>query len=134
MRILFAVFALALGTVTCSPQLADSPASAEVVTNDNAVFVDPSPFNGRTVQVEAVFQGYRVGECRFAPAARSTSLTRSDWLVRRDANCLYVTGERPASLDPVDPSTFGKHLDLRARVIEDDAGKLLLQAIEVRPE
>jgi hypothetical protein len=98
----------------------------------SGVFADPAAYRGQTVTLDASFQGYLVDACRFAPGARSVSLSRSDWLVRQNGNCLYVTGDPPTRLDPVDPGSIGRRVELRATVIDDGSQNFLLQALEVR--
>ncbi len=118
--IVFVAVALSLGGVGCTQPTAPT-------ISDGDVFSNPAALAGQTVQVEGLFQGYRAGECRFAAAARPVGLTRSDWLVRRETMCLYVTGGFPPGLDPLDPAAIGQQVKLRARVIDDGDGKFLLQ-------
>ena len=129
MRLLGMLFAVVL-SAACAPQPVemDGPPPAAANPDAGSIFTDPSAFDGQTVELEAAFQGYRVDDCRFAPTARPVSLTRSDWLIRRDAHCLYVTGGRmPLSLDRV-----GQTLHLKVQVTRDEEGKFLLRMIEAR--
>jgi len=104
-------------------------ASQPVSTN---VFTSPAAYLGQTVEVSGMFQGYQVGDCLFAPGARSTSLTRSDWLVRNGAHCLYVTGSNPSGFDPTYPGA-NRSLELRAKVIDGGDGQAVLQLVDARP-
>lgn len=124
MKTLFLILFVALGC-TAQPVGVDGQAAPVAAANDAGVFTDPASYAGRTVHVEAIFQGYRVADCRFAPGARAAALTRSDWLVRHEVNCLYVTGATAAGRDG--------RLDLRAKVIDGGDGKFLLQMIEAKP-
>jgi len=131
--------ALAFGAAACTQRPVDvdgqptaGPAGSAAAV-DADVFSKPEAYVGQAVRLEALFQGYRIDQCHFAPAARSVALTRSDWLVRHEAMCLYVTGGIPAGLDPVDPGATGRQLELRARVIEDGDGKFVLKLLEARP-
>lgn len=131
MRMIAMISVLLLAAAGCAPRTAEvegEPAGAQ-----GDVFADPAAFRGRTVRVEGVFQGHAAAECRFAPAARAVSLTRSDWLVRRGASCLYVTGGIPSGLDPFDAAAAGRPLDLHATVIADPEGRYLLQLRDVPP-
>jgi hypothetical protein len=116
---LFAVLFLA-----CAQQMVDGtpPPQTTTATSTAGVFTDPAAFAGRSLRIEAELLGYRRDECRFAPAARDTSLTRSDWLVRSGSYCLYVTGSR------FDPALGGQRGEVRARVVDDGNGKYLLAA------
>lgn len=91
---------------------------------------EPSRYVGQTLVLEGVFQGFRVAECRFPDVARSRGLTRSDWLIRTDEDCLYVTGGAPQAVDLLDPELLGRRLELTARLARDDAGKLYLELVE----
>ena len=121
MRLFLAICA-SLALAACAQPMAVESANA------GSVFTNPAAYDGQTVRVEAVFQGYSAGDCQFAQGARTTSVTRSDWLVRQGEHCLYVTGGRPPSIDP---SAVGKRIDLGARVIEHE-GAFLLRMTEAR--
>lgn len=129
-------FAAGLAGCTQRPVNAEGQSTPGSTTGsppaESDLFTDPAAHTGRTVRVEGTFQGYRTAECTFAPDARSIALTRSDWLVRRDSRCLYVTGDPPAGLDPIDPGAIGRRLELSARVIEGSDGKFLLELQQAR--
>jgi hypothetical protein len=107
------------------------PAASQPASTAN-VFSSPAAYLGQTVEVAGVFGGYQVSDCRFAPGARSTSLTRSDWLLRGGAYCLYVTGGNPSGFDPTYPGA-NRDLDVRAKVIDGGDGQAMLQLIDARP-
>jgi hypothetical protein len=94
------------------------------------VFSAPEAFRGRNVEVEGAYLGWSSAECRFARSARDVSLTRSDWVLRGEEFCLYVTGGVPDALDPAAVPVGGRRVRVRGRVIEDGAGRLLLQQSE----
>jgi hypothetical protein len=116
-----------------TPPEASEEANDWSSTEAGDVFSDPTAYLGQTVEAEAMFQGYRTSDCRFASDARPVALTRSDWLVRRGTSCLYVTGDQPPGLDPLDPDAIGRRLELRVTVIDDGDGGLLLDLVEARP-
>jgi hypothetical protein len=128
---IFAALVVPLALAGCAQRPAT--VEGEVPSGGADVFADPAAFQGRTVRVEGVLHGYRVAECRFAPAARAVSLTRSDWLVRRGAGCLYVTGGVPPGVNPMNPAAAGRALELQATVIADPDGRFLLRLVEARP-
>src|SRR5262245_8242821 len=84
-------------------------------------------FVGHAVTLEGVYQGFNVSACRFPDGARTTGLTRSDWLLRTGQDCLYVTGGAPPGVDPIDPGAVGRSVRLSAIVREGDGGSLYLQ-------
>jgi hypothetical protein len=97
------------------------------------VFSDPAAFRGRVVEVEGTYLGWSAAECRFAGSARGVSLTRSDWVLRGEEHCLYVTGGAPEGLDPAAGAAAEQRVRVRGRVIDDGAGRMLLQQIEALP-
>ena len=112
-------------------QPASVPAASQPASTAN-VFENPAAFLGRTVEVSGTFGGYQTTGCSFAPGARATSLTRSDWVVRSGANCLYVTGGSPTGFDPSYPGPTVELL-LHAKVIQAGDGEALLQLVDAAP-
>ena len=88
---------------------------------------DPPRFVGETVRLEGVYQGFNVSACRFPDGARTTGLTRSDWLLRTGEDCLYVTGGAPPGIDPIDPSTVGRTVRVSAIVRQGEGRSLFLE-------
>jgi hypothetical protein len=97
------------------------------------VFSAPEAFRGREVEVEGAYLGWSSAECRFARSARDVPLTRSDWVLRGEELCLYVTGGAPDGTDPAALPVGGRRVRVRGRVIDDGAGRMLLQQTEAVP-
>jgi hypothetical protein len=81
----------------------------------------------REIEMEGVFIGYKQGDAKFPEAARTASITRSDWLMRTGSDCLYVTGGAPKGADPLDAATIGRKVRITAKLANDGKGKLYLK-------
>ncbi len=88
---------------------------------------DPARYVGETVTLEGVYQGFDVSACSFPDGARTSGLTRGDWLVRTGGDCMYVTGGVPPGVDPIDPGVVGRAVRVSATVRESDGRSLFLQ-------
>lgn len=130
MKIIFVLLILAAG---CAQQPVAVESQPGTTTAGGDVFSNPASYAGQTVNVDGLFQGYRNDQCRFASTARTVGLTRGDWLVRRESNCLYVTGGMPEGLEAIDPSSIGRRIELTAQVIDGGDGKFLLKQVSARP-
>lgn len=93
------------------------------------IFEEPARYEGQVVMLRGIFQGWRTEGCRF-PSSASRRITRSDWLIRTETDCLYVTGGRPASLDPMFPGDVGRRIELKAIVARHEAGGLYLRYLD----
>lgn len=89
---------------------------------------DPARYVGRIVELEGVFQGWRISGCRLLPSASQT-ITRSDWLIRTGEDCIYVTGGKPDGLDPINTSHIGRWIKLKAKVMQTHDRKVYLEYI-----
>lgn len=125
MKILVVILILAAGCSQQSVPVENQPST----TIGGDVFSNPAAYAGQTVNVDGQFQGFRNDPCRFASSARSVGLTRGDWLVRRENNCLYVTGGTPEGLETIDPSSVGRRIEVTAQVIDGGDGKYVLRQI-----
>jgi hypothetical protein len=86
---------------------------------------NPTFYQGRTVTVEGVYQGWQGGY-------GSPPVTRSDWLVEDDTGWLYVTGKPAGSLDPLDD--IGRPIKVTGQIELTDDGEPYLVAREVEIE
>jgi hypothetical protein len=102
----------------------------ETITVDK-ICLKPERVIGRTVEVRGRFQGWMASDCYFPEPARTTPITRSDWLVRTGASCLYVTGGMPSGLSPANPGDIGRSIAVSTTVLRDSDGKLYLSFIKV---
>ena len=91
---------------------------------------EPARYLDQAVTMTGVYNGFRVADCRFPEGARSTAISRSDWLFRTGGDCLYVTGGVPAGIELVDPGSIGRRLKLTARVSRSEAGEIFLRYLE----
>lgn len=90
------------------------------------ICAEPERFLNQGVTLSGLLHGTMVDGCTFPEAARTTGLTRGDWLFRTGAACMYVTAGMPPEADLIDPAWSGRALRLEATVMADEAGKLYL--------
>lgn len=90
------------------------------------ICAEPERYLNRNVVLSGTIQGYMVAGCSFPEAARTTGLTRGDWLFRTGAECMYVTAGMPPEADMIDPAWSGRGLEIEAKVMADEAGGLYL--------
>lgn len=83
-------------------------------------------YTGRVVTLQGLFQGWQVIKCQFPRGAASTPQTRSDWLIRTGADCIYVTGGMPEDLSPMKPESPGSRIELKAEVKKGKDGRIYL--------
>jgi hypothetical protein len=76
--------------------------------------------------------GWKGSEC-VLPEYASRQVTRSDWLFKVGAACLYVTGGGPQHVSPMEPTSAGAAITLEARLRVTDDGKLLLEYVRASP-
>ncbi len=81
---------------------------------------------GRVVTLQGLFQGWQVVQCQFPGGAANIPRTRSDWLIRTGADCLYVTGGIPEDYDPMKLENLGHRIELEAEVMRGEDRKIYL--------
>jgi hypothetical protein len=111
---------LALLLMTACPQPA--PTSEATIGEIRAA---PALYEGQTVTIEGVYQGWQGGY-------GSPPVTRSDWLVEDATGWLYVTGEPPGDLDPLDDT--GRPIKVSGQIELTEEGEPYLVAEEVAVE
>jgi hypothetical protein len=111
---------LALLLMTACPQPA--PTSEATIGEIRAA---PALYEGQTVNIEGVYQGWQGGY-------GSPPVTRSDWLVEDATGWLYVTGEPPGDLDPLDDT--GRPIKVSGQIELTEEGEPYLVAEEVEAE
>jgi hypothetical protein len=72
------------------------------------------------VTLEGVFRGWK-GKC-----SSSYMLTKSDWILEDDTDCIYITGRMPANVSPLKPQ--GERFLVTGRVVKNKKGKAILKA------
>ncbi len=73
--------------------------------------------------LEGTFQGWK-GKCE-----ESSPLTRSDWILKDETGCIYVSGKIPAGVSTLDPK--GEPLTVSGVMKIREGGKPYFQAKEV---
>jgi hypothetical protein len=73
--------------------------------------------------LEGAFQGWK-GKCE-----ESSPLTRSDWILKDETGCIYVSGKIPAGVSTLDPK--GEPLVVSGVMKIKEGGKPYFQAKEV---
>lgn len=91
---------------------------------------EPARHVDQVVTMTGVYNGFRATDCHFPEGARSTAITRSDWLFRTGEDCLYVTGGVPSEVDRVDPGYLGRGLEITARVSRQESGGIFLHYLK----
>ena len=61
------------------------------------ILKDPGKFGKKEVALEGAFHGWK-GKCE-----ESSPLTRSDWILKDETGCIYVSGEIPSWVSTIDP-------------------------------
>ncbi len=105
-----AVFIFVAGCTTSSIEkstLSGAPSISEIYEN-------PAVFDGRVVEVSGRFMGWT--GCR----APTQMATRSDWTLRDDETCIYVSGGFPKGLRPRNKKDMGREIRIKALVIWDN--------------
>jgi hypothetical protein len=113
----------------CSFALSDTPASGPKSFAE--LCEEPTRYEQQVVELEGIFQGWRIAECRF-PVCASQAITRSDWVISNEGDCLYVTGGKPVNFDPINPESVGHRIQLEAKVVMDKDQKVYLEYFEAR--
>ncbi len=89
------------------------------------IIEDPSRYENNLVTVAGEYRGWHADDDSGPP------VTRSDWVVRDETGCIYITG-KSAGLDP--DKDIGTLLEVRGtvRVTDDGAPYIEAEAIEVK--
>ncbi|TGY88416.1 hypothetical protein E5163_11400 [Marinicauda algicola] len=130
-RAWMALLAAAL-TAACADERAGSPGDVQSAASQPSQASPATIANGlagqigERVHVQGVYQGFMVRPCRFPEEVRPTSLTRSDWLLRQEDVCVYVTGGRPSGIAPLDTSRVGETVNVIAEIRQDEQGRIYL--------
>jgi hypothetical protein len=77
----------------------------------------------KEIVLEGAFQGWK-GNCEEA-----SPLTRSDWILKDETGCIYVSGKIPAGVSTLDPK--GESLVVSGVMKIKEGGKPYFQAQEV---
>jgi hypothetical protein len=88
------------------------------------ICAEPEAYLHRVVVLRGFFRGWQVTKCKFPERAAQRPLTRSDWLIQTDNSCAYVTGNMPQGLDPMNPASVGRLVEIKAEIMQTDDGKI----------
>lgn len=89
------------------------------------ICADPERYIGSVITLRGLFQGWHVSQCQFPKGVADTPpQTRSDWLIRTGADCIYVTGG--GDLNPIDKKNLGSRIELEAEVMWGEDRKIYL--------
>jgi len=122
--VLAAVSALAMGSKGGEPPPASSERAAEGKITIQKILKNPAEFVNREIILEGAFQGWK-GKCE-----DSSPLTRSDWILKDETGCLYVSGKIPSGVSTTAPR--GENLILSGSLKIKEGGKPYFEAKEVR--
>jgi hypothetical protein len=105
--------------------LIDSLAKIGIISLDELA-ATPDKYIGKTIEIEGIFLGYSGTNCSFDEKF-SMQLTRSDWILGNDENCIYVTGGAPTGLNPMDAADKGKKTKISCLVKLTGSKKIILE-------
>lgn len=83
----------------------------------------PAEYANKEIVLQGTFQGWK-GKCE-----ESSPLTRSDWILKDETGCIYVSGKIPAGVSTLDPK--GEPLAVSGAMKIREGGKPYFQAREV---
>ncbi len=115
----------------CVSSPAEEPAPPGASPNQaspsiSELYENPGEFDGRVVELSGRFMGWT--GCR----APTRMATRSDWTLRDDETCIYVSGGFPRGLHPRNKKDVGREVTIKARVVRDNE-RISLRLVEESP-
>ena len=113
-----------MGSKGGGPPPSSSGRAAEGKITIQKILKNPSEFVNREIALEGAFQGWK-GKCE-----DSNPLTRSDWILKDETACIYVSGKIPSGVSTTDPR--GEVLILSGTLKIKEGGKPYFEAKEVR--
>ncbi len=106
----------------------ESAPLSETVTSLSSVARKPAKFEGKTVQLDGHYFGWKHASCNFPKTFSSTQITRSDWVFSDGKRCCFVTGSAPQGLDPATASPVSVRL---TAVVKQKNSKFYLEFVKV---
>jgi hypothetical protein len=122
--VIAAVSAGAMGSRGGAPPPPSSERAAEGKITIQKILNNPAEFVNREIVLEGAFQGWK-GKCE-----DSSPLTRSDWILKDETGCLYVSGKIPGGVSTTAPRE--EILVLSGTLKIKEGGKPYFEAKEVR--
>ena len=101
---------------------------SEDLTSLSAIARKPMKFEGKTVQLNGQYLGWKHASCKFPETFCSTQVTRSDWVFSDGKRCCFVTGSAPKGLDPAASSPVPVSL---TAVVKQKDTKTYLEFVKV---
>jgi hypothetical protein len=77
---------------------------------------EPKQYLGHVIIIRGFFMGWQVAKCKFCEHAATEPLTRFDWLIQTEDYCVFVTGGMPKGLDPLNPASAGRLVEIEAEI------------------
>lgn len=122
--VIAAASAGAMGSKGGEPPPSSSGQTAEGKITIQKILKNPAEFVNREIILEGAFQGWK-GKCE-----DSSPLTRSDWILKDETGCIYVSGKIPGGVSTTAPR--GESLILSGTLKIKEGGKPYFEAKEVR--
>ena len=122
--VIAAVSAGAMGSKGGEPPPPSPDRAAEGKITIHKILKNPAEFLNREMILEGAFQGWK-GKCE-----DSSPLTRSDWILKDETGCIYVSGKIPSGVSTTDPR--GEVVVLSGTLKIKEGGKPYFEAKEVR--
>jgi hypothetical protein len=88
------------------------------------ILKNPAEFANKEIALEGAFQGWK-GKCE-----DSSPLSRSDWILKDETGCIYVSGKIPGGVSTTEPR--GEVVVLSGTLRAKEGGKPYFEAKEVR--
>jgi hypothetical protein len=114
----------AMGSKGGEPPPSSSERAVEGKITIQKILKNPAEFANREIALEGAFQGWK-GRCE-----DSNPLTRSDWILKDETGCIYVSGRIPSGVSTTDPR--GEVVVLSGTLKVKEGGKPYFEAKEVR--
>jgi hypothetical protein len=122
--VIAAVSAGAMGSKGGDPPPSSPERAAEGKITIQEILKNPGEFLNREMILGGAFQGWK-GKCE-----DSNPLTRSDWILKDETGCIYVSGKIPSGVSTTDPR--GESVVLSGTLKIKEGGKPYFEAKEVR--
>jgi hypothetical protein len=122
--VIAAASAGAMGSKGGEPSPSSSERAGEGKITIQKILQDQAGLGNRLIVLEGTFQGWK-GKCE-----ESSPLTRSDWILKDETGCIYVSGKIPSGVSTTDPR--GEALVLSGTLKIKEGGKPYFEAKEVR--
>jgi hypothetical protein len=69
-------------------------------TSLSSIARKPQRFEGKEIQLQGNFLGWKYADCHFPKSFSDVQITRSDWVIHDGKYCCFVMGAPPKGLDP----------------------------------